>query len=115
MKKKITVNNSFQKDYVYFLTEPIGKNFRSDFKPDLTPKQMLALGVFGGVYFSDKPTEYPKDWFTRAKLSVDKQAHRELNYFNINASQPMSVWIEKGWINENDPRGWFEWYARYHM
>ena len=115
MKKKIIVNDSFQKNYIYFLTEPIGKNFRVDFKPDLTPKQMLFLGVFGGVYFLDKPNEYPKDWFTRAKLSKDGKLDKKLNYFGINASQPMSVWIEKGWINENDPRGWFEWYARYYM
>ena len=115
MKKKIIINDSFQKNYIYFLTESMGKNFRADFKPDLTPKQMLSLGVFGGVYFSDKPNEYPKDWFTRAKLSKDGKLNKKLNYFGINASQPMSVWIKKGWINENDPRGWFEWYARYYM
>ena len=115
MKKKIIVNNIFQKNYEYFITEQVGKNFRADFKPDLTPKQMLSLGVFGGKYFSDKPKEYPSEWFTRAKLSVDGKLNKKLNYFGINASQPMSVWIKKGWINENDPRGWFEWYARYYM
>jgi hypothetical protein len=113
--KKISVNNIMQKKYSYIRSEPIGKNFRVDFKPDLTPKDMLSIGVFGGVYFSDKPKEFPKDWFTKAKLSLDGKHHKELNYFKINASQPLSVWQKNGWINKDDPRGWFEWYCRYYM
>jgi len=113
--KKVYVANSWQKKYSYILTEPMGKNFREDFRPDLAPKEMLSLGVFGGVYFSDCPKEYPKSWFTKAKLSLDGEQHKELNYFGVNASQPMSVWIAKGWIGRDDPRGWFEWYARYYM
>lgn len=115
MKKKVAVKNKMQKGYTYFLTEKVGENFHPDFKPDLTPKQMLKLGVFGGLYFGDKPKEYPKDWFENAKLSPDGKRHKELNYFKINASQPLSVWREKGWINKNDPRGWFEWYCRYFL
>lgn len=115
MKKVVTVNNTFQKKYKYTLSEKMGKNFHPDFKPDLTPKEMLELGVFGGVYFSDKPKEYPKEWFKKAKLSKDGKQHKELNYFNVNASQPLSVWQKKSWIHKDDPRGWFEWYARYYM
>jgi len=115
MKKKVVVKNKMQKGYTYFLTEKVGENFHPDFKPDLTPKQMLKLGVFGGLYFGDKPKEYPKDWFENAKLSPDGKRYKELNYFKINASQPLSVWREKGWINKNDPRGWFEWYCRYFL
>jgi hypothetical protein len=90
-------------------------SFDSRFKPDLTPKEMLELGVFGGLYFSDKPQEYPRDWFMTAKLSSDGKRHKELNYFKVNASQSLSVWQAKGWINEQDPRGWFEWYCRYYL
>jgi len=115
MKKKVAVKNKMQKGYTYFLTEKVGENFHPDFKPDLTPKQMLKLGVFGGLYFGDKPKEYPKDWFEGGKISPDGKRHKELNYFKINASQPLSVWREKGWINKNDPRGWFEWYCRYFL
>lgn len=85
------------------------------FKPDLTPKEMLELGVFGGAYLTDKPKEYPKSWFAKAKLSPDGKRHKELNFFGINASQPLSVWQSKGWINPQDPLGWFEWYCRYYM
>jgi hypothetical protein len=91
------------------------KVFDPRFKPDLTPKQMLKLGVFGGLYFGDKPKEFPTDWWKGAKLSPDGRRHKELNYFKVNASQSLAVWQAKGWINPQDPRGWFEWYCRYYM
>jgi hypothetical protein len=58
--KKIIVNDLMQKNYIYFLTEPIGKNFDKEFKPELTPKEMLNLGVFGGKYMTDCKKEFPK-------------------------------------------------------
>lgn len=120
MKAKIrTANNDFQKNYKYSLTEPEGKNFHKDFKPNLTPKQMLKIGVFGGAYFIAVkgliPKDLPKDWFKGVKLSKDKEKHGELNYFGIEASQPLSVWQKKGWIYKDDPHGWFEWYCRYYL
>jgi hypothetical protein len=114
MDKKIIVNDLMQKNFVYYLTEPIGKNFDPDFKPELTPKEMLALGVFGGKYMTDCKNEFPKDWYTKAKLCHEKH-DPELNFFKVNASQPLSVWIKRGWIDEDDPRGWFQWYCRYYM
>lgn len=113
--KKVLAGNRMQKRYEYELVEPIGKNFDPEFKPDLTPKQMLDLGVFGGLYMSDKPKEFPQDWFEKAKLSPDHRQHKELNLFKVNASQPLSEWLKKGWINKHDPRGWFQWYCRYYM
>ena len=93
---------------------PVGKCFDPRFRPQLTPKQMLALGVFGGHYFSDKPKEFPKDWWTKAKLSYDGY-DKNKNFFKVKASQPLSVWQKKGWINPCDPRGWFQWYCRYYL
>lgn len=85
------------------------------FKPELTPKEMLELGIFGGKYMSDQPAEYPASWWKKAKLSPDGKAYKELNYFGVMASQPLSVWRAKGWIHPDDPRGWFEWYCRYSL
>jgi hypothetical protein len=113
-KKRIVVNDLMQGGYTYCLTEPVGKNFDPDFKPDLTPKQMLELGVFGGKYMTDCRKEFPKSWFQKAKLCHDFH-DPELNFFGINASQPLSFWVEKGWIYHEDPRGWFQWYCRYYM
>lgn len=112
--KEIIVNDLMQKDYHYFLTEPVGKNFDERFKPELTPKQMLELGIFGGKYMTDCTNEFPLDWFKGTKLCHEFH-NPDLNYFQINASQPLSVWKEKGWIYPDDPRGWFQWYCRYYM
>jgi len=111
--EKIVVNDKMQKNYVYYLKEPMGKNFHSEFKPELTPKQMLELGIFGGRYMTDCKNEFPKDWFEKAKLS--EKRNPQLNYFKINASMPLSVWKGKGWIHKDDPRGWFQWYCRYYL
>lgn len=46
MHKKIVVNDKMQKDYTYHLTEPMGKNFSPMFHPELTPQEMLEMGVF---------------------------------------------------------------------
>jgi hypothetical protein len=114
MKKKVTVNDLMQKDYTYFLTEPIGQNFHPEFKPELSPKQMLKMGVFGGKYMTDCKEEFPKDWFDDAKLCHEFHDPK-INFFGINASKPLSYWEEKGWIRPQDPRGWFQWYCRYFM
>lgn len=111
--KTITVNDRMQKSYTYILPETEGKNFDPDFRPELTPKEMLALGVFGGKYMTDCTDEFPTDWFADAKLCHYKH-DPSLNYFGVNASQPLSVWRAKGWIYEEDPRGWFQWYCRYY-
>jgi hypothetical protein len=113
-EKQVIVNDKMQKNYRYFLTQPIGKNFDPDFKPDLSPKQMLEMGVFGGKYMTDCAKEFPEDWYKNAKL-CPKKHDAKLNFFGINASQPLSVWQKKGWIYPEDPRGWFQWYCRYYM
>jgi hypothetical protein len=112
--KTVIVNDKMQKNYKYDLVEPMGKNFDPDFKPDLTPKEMLAMGVFEGVYMRDCTDEFPKDWFDKAKFASGKP-DKSLNFFGVKASQPLTEWIRKGWIYKDDPRGWFQWYCRYYM
>lgn len=114
-KKIIIVNDLMQKNYSYECVEPMGKNFDITFKPELTPKQMLELGVFGGHYMTDCKKEFPKDWFTHAKMNSEEHDD-SLNFFKQHASQPLKIWQQKGWINKkHDPRGWFQWYCRYYM
>jgi hypothetical protein len=113
-KRTIVVNDKMQRGYRYALTAPTGRNFDSEFRPQLTPAEMLRLGVFGGKYLTDCKAEFPRSWFSRAKLAKDGR-DRRLNYFGVDASQPLSVWRKKGWIHRDDPRGWFQWYCRYYV
>lgn len=112
--KKVIVHDKMQDGYSYVLTELMGKNFHADFRPELTPRQMLELGVFGGKYMTDCRDEFPREWFVKAKLCSEFH-NAELNYFGINASLPLSKWLENDWIYPEDPRGWFQWYCRYYM
>jgi len=113
-KKTVIVNDKMQRGYRYTLSAPVGRNFARDFVPELTPAQMLRLGVFCGKYMTDCGREFPKSWFARAKLAKTGR-DCSLNYFGVDASQPLSVWRQKGWIYPDDPRGWFQWYCRYYM
>lgn len=113
-KQIVVVMDRIQTGYRYELSEPVGENFDPDFKPELTPKQMLSMGVFGGKYMTDCTAEFPGDWFTDAKLSPARH-DPSLNYFGVSAGQPLSVWRAKGWIHPDDPRGWFQWYCRYYL
>lgn len=103
-----------QKNYSYYCIEPEGKNFYEEFTPELSPAEMLELGVFGGKYMTDCQNEFPKKWFGNAKLSSEKK-DISLNFFGVDASLPLREWQRKGWIHPCDPRGWFQWYCRYYL
>ncbi len=96
MKKKIIIDDKMQKDY-YYLTEEEGENLHSEFKPELSPKELLALGTFGGKYMTDCLSEFPENWFKDAKLSSGKK-DIDLNYYRVDASLPLKKWQEKGMI-----------------
>ena len=89
------------------------KDIYKIFKPELTPKKMLELGVFGGSYFGLKTKEYPKNWFENAKIS--KNFDVNLNFFKVKSGLSKKEWIQKGWIFKEDPLGWFQWYCRFSM
>ena len=91
----------------------IKKELYKDFKPGLSPKKMLELGVFGGSYFGSNIKEYPKTWFKKSKLS--KNFDVSLNCFKVKSGLSRDHWIKKGWIFKEDPLGWFQWYCRFSM
>ncbi len=112
--REIIVNDLMQHGYRYLLTEPPGEHFHAGFTPQLTPREMLTLGVFGGRYMTDCTEEFPDDWFENARLCHQRHVP-EYNFFGVNASMPLAQWREKGWIHPDDPRGWFQWYCRYYL
>ena len=110
----VIVNDLMQQGYVYELSEPTGQRFDPGFRPQLTPKKLLSMGIFGGYYMSDCSAEFPPDGFEDARLSPSGY-DAELNFFGVSTSQSLANWREKGGIDNADPRGWFQWYCRYYM
>jgi hypothetical protein len=125
--------------YKYVLTAEPGKDFAPDFKPALTPGEMLFMGVFEGKYLNDCYDEFPQEWYLLAaahgRLSPGKP-DVSCNYFGVDSRQPLSVWRENGWaprprgpaladatgramlagrVSNPDERGWFQWYCRYWL
>jgi len=111
--RTVVVDDLMQRGYRYDLTAAPGE-LGPGLQPDLTPAEMLALGVFGGRYMTDCRPEFPASWFEGVRLSPTRH-DPNLNFFAVNASQPLSVWQAKGWIHPDDPRGWFQWYCRYYL
>jgi hypothetical protein len=122
-----TAMNPHRKKYEYMLEENPGEGFAPEFKPALTPAEMLALGAFEGKYLNDSYEEFPAEWFLHAAMlgKLSSEADESINFFGIKSRQPLSVWKENGWVSskggkgllggsENpDERGWFQWYCRY--
>ena len=115
-KRTVVVRDKMQKGYRYERVAGVGRGFDPEFKPDLTPAEMLSLGVFCvQVGMTDLPQGISPRAGSRTPSSPSGARDRSLNYFGVDASQPLSVWKQKGWIYEDDPRGWFQWYCRYYM
>jgi hypothetical protein len=66
--RSVTVNDRMQRGYRYALSAPAGRNFAPDFRPELTPAEMLRLGVFCGKYMTDCGKEFPRSWFATPSL-----------------------------------------------
>ena len=113
-KRTVTVRDKMQRGYRYALTAPTGRNFDPAFKPELTPARNAQARRVRRQVHDRLPTEFPKSWFARAKLAP-KGRDKSLNYFGVDASQPLAEWRRKGWLHQDDPRGWFQWYCRYYM
>ena len=95
----------------FVIKKILDKDIYKIFKPELSPKKMLELGVFGGAYFGLNIKEYPKSWFINAKIS--KNFDVSLNRFKAKSGLSKKEWQEKGWIFKQDPLGWFQWYCRF--
>ena len=101
------------------------------FQPNLTPKQCIQSGIFGGIYFNPKGgrpgilsssvkithKEFPKDWFEGmdAKEYRGRVYDKTKNKYGVNSGKDQAYWESMGWIHPADPRGWFQWYCRYYL
>ncbi len=86
----VIVTDKMQSGYEYVCTAPAGRQFDPNFRPELTPKEMLRLGVFCGKYRNDCRPEFPSTWFASAKLSASGR-NCALNYFGVDAARAGSI------------------------
>ena len=42
-----------------------------------------------------------------------KLYHVSVNKYGVKCGTSLKFWENKGWINKQDPYGWFQWYLRY--
>ncbi|SIP86086.1 Hypothetical protein PACV_373 [Pacmanvirus A23] len=125
--KVIIVNDKMQYGK-YTLSANIGRDFDPEFKPELTPKQMLELGVFEGKYLNDCVLEFPREWFTAKALArmSPEGPNPQLNYYKIKSRLSLVEWRKRKWIGfkvktdnkiivDQNVRGWFQWYCRYYI
>jgi hypothetical protein len=117
--KKVRVNDLMQKTSYVLTAKPGRRSFPRDFRPDLTPAQMLKLGVFEGKYLNDCEGELPIEWFEISKDKRSEEADPALNLFGVKSRKSLGYWRKKGWIpiveGDIDVRGWFQWYCRYYL
>ena len=104
---------------------------QAHFQPNLTPKEMIQAGTFGGCYFNPRggkkgflkrpilvaSKEFPEEWFENmSKGLYENRVYKSYrNLYQVKAGQDQHYWEEHGWINEQDPRGWFQWYCRFYL
>lgn len=111
--KIICAHNKMDSKYCYTLSSHYGK-IDPRMKGALSPLVMLKKGVFSGKYLNDCKSEFPKEWFAHAKLSINEKNNTK-NLFKVESRLPLSKWRTNGWIYGDDNRGWFQWYCRYYI
>ena len=98
-----------------------------DFKPNKAPVEIIKEGAFGGTYFRDIYSNvndkfYKNSWKEFEILKDIDQKHYfsdyddiSLNKHDVKCGTSLTFWENKGWINEQDPYGWLQWYFRYWL
>ena len=49
------------------------------------------------------------------KLCLNNYYDANVNKYKIKCGTSLRFWENKGWIHEQDPYGWFQWYCRYYL
>ena len=97
------------------------------FNPSKTPIETIKEGAFGGTYFRDIYSSINGKWYHDSwkefhllrdidpKLYSSNYYDAHVNKHKIKCGTSLRFWENKGWIREQDPYGWFQWYCRYYL
>ncbi|MBF92525.1 MAG: hypothetical protein CMB78_01975 [Euryarchaeota archaeon] len=97
-----------------------------EFRPNMTPREVFSEGSFGGSYWrpifssiisenlNGQHLEF-KDWWIGLdeKLICNEEYDKKLNKYSVSSGTSLEMWESKGWIREQDPYGWIQWYCRF--
>lgn len=101
-----------------------------EFCPNLTPKEVLQAGSFGGTYFRTIKSsvtglkyqkswnELPQNWLEGLKISkviCSANYDNMVNTYQVKCGGDLDMWESSGWITQYDPYGWFMWYCRFYL
>jgi len=101
-----------------------------EFRPNLTPKEVLQAGSFGGTYFRPIKSsvtdlkynkmwnELPQNWLEGLNIprTISSTLYDEkVNTYKAKCGGSLEMWESSGWIDKVDPYGWFMWYCRFYL
>jgi len=121
LKKSVVPKRNQDKVFI-FEDEPM-------FLPNMSPKEVIQAGSFGGTYFrpiksgvtkksygSEVWKELPADWFENIdvkKLVASPIYDTNVNTYKVKCGSSLEAWESSNWIRAQDPYGWFQWYCRF--
>jgi len=103
-----------------------------EFNTNLSPTEMFSMGIFGGSYFFNSKIHPDPSFFINTvnpefidsckKLGIDfeDKISRKIPDYSINYYYPgfcgsdYETWDSKGWITEENPYGWVNWYINFY-
>ena len=101
------------------------------FRPNLTPKEVLQMGSFGGTYFrpiyssitrrrygDEVWRELPEDWLEGLDIRTQVASetyYPKQNMYGVKSGGSLEMWEQSGWMRAQDPYGWFQWFCRFYQ
>ena len=92
-----------------------------DFGTNKTPVEIVNEDLFGGTVYSGINGKWYKNSWKKFDVlkDIDQKYYcsdyydNSVNEYGVKFGTSLRFWENKGWINKQDPYGWFQWVLRY--